>query len=248
MNRIAEDNSADVLGLGFKPGDGHYRAYVGPPADYDLVAAMTFNLLAALGCRQQHRVLDVGCGSLRVGRLLIPYLNVSGYAGIEPNGWLIRDGIEREVGEDQVRIKQPRFHVADNAGDLIREGARFDFVIAQSIFSHCGPDMLEHWLSQFASLLDDGGTAVVTYIEGPDTEATGWIYPGCVSFSAGTMGDLAGKHGLAFTPLRWKHPRQQWALLARPGFDIARFKDQPLGWNESFDWVVSRKQKPATQG
>jgi len=33
------------LGLGLKPGDPQYRAYVGPPEDYDLVAAMAFNLL-----------------------------------------------------------------------------------------------------------------------------------------------------------------------------------------------------------
>lgn len=247
MNRIANEDTADALGLGLYPGDGHYRAYVGPPVDYDLVAAMTFNLLVVLGCRQQHRVLDVGCGSLRVGRLLIPYLNVGGYAGIEPNDWLIRDGIQQEVGEDQVRIKQPRFHVADNADDLVREGAKFDFVIAQSIFSHCGADLLDPWLSQFVSLLDDSGTAVVTYIEGPDTAVTGWIYPACTTFTAGTMKHLAGKHGLVFAPLRWKHPRQKWALLAKPEFDTSRFEDQPLGWDESFDWIVSREQKATTQ-
>ena len=44
----ASDNRED-LGLGLKPGDPHYRAYVGPPEDYDLIAAMTFNLLTTLG-------------------------------------------------------------------------------------------------------------------------------------------------------------------------------------------------------
>ena len=55
------------LGLGLKPGDLQYRAYVGPPEDYDLIAAMTFNLLTTLGLRQHHSLLDVGCGSLRIG-------------------------------------------------------------------------------------------------------------------------------------------------------------------------------------
>src|SRR5437763_10973182 len=63
------------LGLGLKPGDPQYRAYVGPPEDYDLVAAMAFNLLTTLGLRQHHSLLDIGCGSLRIGRILIPYLN-----------------------------------------------------------------------------------------------------------------------------------------------------------------------------
>ena len=35
------------LGLGLAPGEHHYRAYVEPPEDYDLIAAMTFNLLKA---------------------------------------------------------------------------------------------------------------------------------------------------------------------------------------------------------
>ena len=34
----------DDSGLGLKPGDPHYRAYFGPPEDYDLIAAMTFLL------------------------------------------------------------------------------------------------------------------------------------------------------------------------------------------------------------
>ena len=69
------------LGLDLNAGDEHYRAYVGPPADYDLVSAMVFNLLTSMGLRQHHRVLDIGCGSLRVGRLLIPYLNPKNYFG-----------------------------------------------------------------------------------------------------------------------------------------------------------------------
>src|SRR5512143_3978771 len=94
------------LGLGLKPGDPQYRAYVGPPEDYDLIAAMTFNLLTSLGLRQHHSVLDVGCGSLRIGRLLIPYLNAGRYTGIEPERWLVEEGIRRETGRDQVWLKR----------------------------------------------------------------------------------------------------------------------------------------------
>ena len=54
------------LGLGLKPGDPQYRAYVGPPEDYDLVAAMAFNLLTTPGLRSIIRCLIsvvVRCGS-----------------------------------------------------------------------------------------------------------------------------------------------------------------------------------------
>lgn len=236
-------DTAVKLGLGLKPGADHYRAYIGPPGDYDLVAAMTFGLLVSLGCRQQHKVLDVGCGSLRVGRLLIPYLNSQGYTGIEPNEWLVRDGIAREVGADQVGIKEPRFHYADNAHELIGEACRYDYVVAQSIFSHCGADLLEMWVAEFSSLLSSGGTAVVTYLEDTkDSDESGWIYPGCVKFTRRTLEDIARRHGLAFVSLDWRHPRQQWALLATPGFESARFVGSTPGWNQGFDWYVSRQQ------
>ena len=97
------------LGLDLNPGDEHYRAYVGPPKDYDLVSAMVFNLLTSIGLRQHHRLLDIGCGSLRVGRLLIPYLNQKNYFGVEPNKWLVEDGIANEIGKDLVKIKKPTF-------------------------------------------------------------------------------------------------------------------------------------------
>jgi hypothetical protein len=57
-----------------RPGAEHYMAYVGPPDQYDLMGASQFGLLVTLGLRDTHRVLDFGCGSLRLGRQLIPYV------------------------------------------------------------------------------------------------------------------------------------------------------------------------------
>jgi hypothetical protein len=75
------------------PGADHYRAYVGPADQWDFMGATQFRLLTALGLRETDTVLDVGCGSLRAGRLLIPYLAVGGYHGIEPNTWPLDDAI-----------------------------------------------------------------------------------------------------------------------------------------------------------
>src|SRR5947207_13809129 len=129
---MASDNRED-LGLGLKPGDPHYRAYVGPPEDYDLIAAMTFNLLTTLGLRQHHSLLDIGCGSLRTGRLLIPYLNRGKYFGIEPNEWLVQEGIRHELGEMWVQCKRRTFSFADSPETVIRAKLSFDFALAQSI-------------------------------------------------------------------------------------------------------------------
>jgi hypothetical protein len=65
-------------------GSQHHMAYVGPPTQYDAMAATQFRLLTTLGLREHHRLLDFGGGSLRAGRLLIPYLQPGNYYGIEP--------------------------------------------------------------------------------------------------------------------------------------------------------------------
>src|SRR5438045_9579914 len=96
----------ESLGAGLKPGDAHYRAYVGPPEDYDLIAAVTFNLLTTLGLRQHNSVLDIGCGSLRIGRLLISYLNRGKYFGVEPYECLVVVGIKWELVGPLLEIKR----------------------------------------------------------------------------------------------------------------------------------------------
>src|SRR5206468_10042007 len=103
----------ESLGVGLKPGDAHYRAYVGPPEDYDLIAAMAFNLLTTLGLRQHHALLDVGGGSLRIGRLLIPYLNRGKNFGVEPNEGLVEQGIKRELGRALLEMKGRTFFFSD---------------------------------------------------------------------------------------------------------------------------------------
>ena len=55
-------NSVPPSETKLKPGDRHYKAFVGPIEEYDLMAAMQFNLLTALGLRQHHSLLDVGFG------------------------------------------------------------------------------------------------------------------------------------------------------------------------------------------
>src|SRR5437763_15161476 len=123
----APSNDREDLGLGLKPGDPHYRAYVGPAEDYDLIAAMTFNLHTTLGLRQHHSLLDIGCGSLRIGRLLIPYLNRGKYFGIEPAEWLVAEGIKQELGETLVQVKQPTLFYSVSPNVVFQAKIPFDF-------------------------------------------------------------------------------------------------------------------------
>jgi SAM-dependent methyltransferase len=242
---VMPSNDQEDLGLGLKPGDPQYRAYVGPPEDYDLIAAMAFNLLTTLGLRQHHSLLDIGCGSLRVARLLIPYLNRGKYFGVEPNKWLVDEGIRRELGDTLIQIKRPTFFFSDSPDSISRAKIFFDFALAQSIFSHCGLDLIEGWLSTISRSLTQKGVLVATFLIGAEDSArTGWIYPDCVNYRPATLERAAKNVNLRFEILDWKHPRQTWALFAAPGYDSTWFKDRPLTWNAGLERALSRKHQP----
>jgi SAM-dependent methyltransferase len=241
----APSNDRENLGLGLKPGDPHYRAYVGPPEDYDLIAAMTFNLLTTLGLRQHHSLLDIGCGSLRIGRLLIPYLNRGKYFGIEPAEWLVAEGIKQELGETVVLTKRPTFFFSDSPESVDRAKLSFDFALAQSIFSHCGLDLIKGWLSAVSRSLAQDGALVATFLPGDeDSPRKGWIYPECVNYRPATLERAAADVNLRFEILDWKHPRQTWALFAAPKFDSTWFQNTPLTWNAALERAINQKHQP----
>ena len=238
----APSNDRENLGLGLKPGDPHYRAYVGPPEDYDLIAAMTFNLLTTLGLRQHHSLLDIGCGSLRIGRLLIPYLNRGKYFGIEPAEWLLAEGIKQELGETVLQTKRPTFFFTDSPEVVGRAKVSFDFALAQSIFSHCGLDLIKGWLSAVSRSLAQDGALVATFLPGDeDSLRKGWIYPECVNYRPATLERTAADVNLRFEILDWKHPRQTWALFAALKFDSTWFENTPLTWNAALERAIRQK-------
>jgi len=198
-------------------GANHYRAYVGPPDRFDFMSGTQFALLFHLGLRDHHHVLDFGCGSLRLGRLLIPFLQPDRYFGIDPNLWLVEDGIARELGHAAVALKRPRF--SDNAAfDCGTFGRSFDFIVAQSVITHAGPDLAARLFASAARSLEKNGIFLVNYIQrrpGLASETPGgWHYPRCIEYAPDQVASMLGQAGLASMPLPWFHPRASWIAAA----------------------------------
>jgi tetratricopeptide (TPR) repeat protein/SAM-dependent methyltransferase len=211
-----------------KPGDNNYRAYVGPPTQYDFMGATQFRLLCTLGLRADHKVLDLGCGSLRAGRFLISYLERGNYHGIEPNKWLIDEAIKEQLGSSVLKIKEPNFDYNAEFNTHVFN-TQFDFIIAQSIFSHTGFDLLEIALNNIKSSLTTNGCALVTFIKGDtDFEGKGWVYPECVEFTRSTILSIADKLELKIKELPWFHPRQTWFFLTNNVDNLPLNSDLPF--------------------
>jgi SAM-dependent methyltransferase len=190
-----------------------HRSYVGPGESYDLIAAMTFNLLTSYGLRGHHRVLDIGCGSLRNGRLLIQYLDAGNYVGVEPNYWLLDDAMKYETGNEIMEMKQTTF-IVDNK--IEKYDNYFDYVFAQSIFSHAGFDIMGSWFQDIKRVLKPDGFCFFTYFKSvhSDKSKTGWAYPDCVKHCIEDIKFLADELSMEAFDIYVPHPHdQQWVQM-----------------------------------
>lgn len=199
---------------------GH-RAYIGRPEIYDLQSGFQFSLLVFLGLREHHELLDIGCGSLRAGRFFILYLLPGRYFGLEPEAWLIEQGIQQEIGSDLIRLKRPIFrHEADFT--LSAFGRPFDFLLAQSIFSHASARQIRRCLAEAKRVMKPEAVFAATFVEGAENytgeEWVAWDYPGYATYTLARMRELAEAEGLSCTPVEWPHPEQQrWLVFTHAG-------------------------------
>ena len=221
---MATDPQSDKLGKGLAPGSHHYRAFVGSPETYDIESATQFTLLTFLGLREDHFVLDIGCGSLKAGKLLIPYLLPGHYFGIEPEQWLIDEGIENELGRDIINMKAPVFS-NDREFTCTVFGHKFDFILAHSIFTHASQAQISRCISQVKECMKPTSIFAATIAEGEENyTGSDWVYSTstCVAYTLTRMQELALEHGLICKLIDWPHPWQQWVLIGYPENDSIR--------------------------
>jgi SAM-dependent methyltransferase len=121
----------------------------GPKHDFERVGRLGFQVLLAEGLEPKSRVLDVGCGALRLGYWLMRFLDPGGYFGIEPQQQMLRIGLEQLVEPEVVQRAQPRFAHNDDF-DFSVFDERFDFVFARSIWTHAAQPQIAAMLRSFA--------------------------------------------------------------------------------------------------
>jgi SAM-dependent methyltransferase len=196
-----------------------YRVHIGPSDLFDLQSAAQFNLLTYLGLREEHRLLDIGCGSLRAGRLFIPYLRPGHYFGIEPLEWLVNQGIDEEIGRDLVRLKQPSL-IFNGDFEFTLFGQKFDFLLAQSIFSHASETQIRKCFVEAGKVMRPDALFAATFFQDERNYAGGkWTVK--ATYTLDRIRALAAEAGLNCEPLDWPHPDQQtWIILTHRDFAL----------------------------
>ena len=188
---------------------------------WDEIGRLQFEFLVKQGLKPEHLFLDIGCGSLRGGVHFIAYLNKGHYFGIEKESSLLEAGRDVELERYGLEHKKPRLFLIDDF-DLapIQRGVQFDYMLAQSVFTHLTPDSIELCLMRVLPYLKPDGVFYATFYESEEgkirqgmphlwrkNERTAVSYP----FSMFQTLSESAKARVKYVG-DWKHPRNQKML------------------------------------
>lgn len=188
---------------------GH-RKYVG--GKWEEIGRLQFKFLVEEGLRPHHYLLDVGCGSLRAGILLVPYLKKGHYLGIDKEEELLQAGIE-ELGK-LYEVKEPQL-VASADFAFERFDARPDYAIAQSLFTHLPVPLVRECFEKLRKVMDAGNVFYATFFESeqPKENADAPHDHRNFFYTRGQMEQFGWESGWEPTYIGdWNHPRGQMMM------------------------------------
>lgn len=201
--------------MDFENGPVTHQEYVTGKSWDDNSGESVANLLKELGLRPKHRLLDFGCGPLRVGRWLIPYLDKEKYFGIDPNLWLVEMARLEEIPEDVFDSQMPTF--SDESGhDLSVFPRKFDFVLASAVLIHSSHQQIDAFMNSLPATLKKDGTVVADIrATGWDYEEDEWSYPKAISHTLSCISERAEPLGLKLEQLPEQPFLGQWFTLKK---------------------------------
>jgi len=164
---------------------GRHREAVG--GLWDEIGQLQVDFLISQGLMPHHRLLDIGCGSLRGGVKLIKYLDAGHYAGVDLHESLLNAGYDIELAEAGLRHKLPRSNlVVDGEFDFSWCPMRVDFALAQSVFTALPLNFCRICLEQLPNFVVRDGNFFVSTFEIPDHHQNSAVAvcPGATSISA----------------------------------------------------------------
>ncbi|QBI53345.1 class I SAM-dependent methyltransferase [Streptomonospora litoralis] len=189
---------------------GAHRKSVG--AYWDRMGELQFDFLVGKGLTPQSTLLDVGCGSLRGGIHFIRYLAPGNYYGIDVDPALVKAGLEHELPAAGLSERLPPDHLRVTTRFNCSFGVRFQFALAQSVFTHLPLNHIRLCLYRVAKVMPPGGRFYATFFEAPADEPFGKRHPEKDPFQyrPSELAWAANVAGWRFRNLGdWGHPRGQ---------------------------------------
>jgi hypothetical protein len=201
--------------------NGQHRALIG--GMWEELGTLQAEFLKSQGLQPGHALIDIGAGSFRAGVKLVPYLEPGNYYAIDLLSSLLDAGYAQEIEAAGLAARFPRrnFAATDNF-DLSMFRRRFDFGIAQSVFSHTPVAVLGNCLAAIAPHFRSGGQFFVTVFLAPEEAASAPFVQMPGGFVTRPNQDpfhttVSALRGMAARAVKWRmapigdwgHPRNQ---------------------------------------
>jgi len=140
-----------------------HRAFVG--GLWDELGHLQLDFLVKSGLMPDHKLVDIGCGSLRGGVHYVEYLNEGNYYGLDINQSLIEAGTI-ELKEAGLLDKKPHL-IVDDQFSIDRFSAKFDFMVSVSLFTHLPMNIIVRCLNKAREGLAPNGIYYSTFFQAP---------------------------------------------------------------------------------
>ncbi len=113
---------------------------------------MQFDYLVKHGLKPADRLLEIGCGNLRAGRLLIDYLDTGNYYGIDISEQILTSALH-VLSEAGLQDKLPRLALTEDLAFNFLPPGYFNAVHANSVFTHCPIEIIDECLANVGRIM-----------------------------------------------------------------------------------------------
>lgn len=128
---------------------------VGPVRYWEQIQRYHFSFLTKMGLQPHHTFLDIGCGPLSGGLVLIPYLQSGNYVGIDIRKTSIAEAYVQIAKSDLV-MKNPSLVVSDSFGRHELGDRKFDYIWASQVLYHLDNEKIKTCLEQISHRMKPG--------------------------------------------------------------------------------------------
>jgi SAM-dependent methyltransferase len=136
---------------------------VGAVKDWERHGELQFEYLKLQGLKPQHRLLEVGCGTGRLARKVVPYLDEGCYEGVDISPQAINSAIALSGKEGWNRKRPGLSTVMPNRFSSDR-CQRFRFAWAFSVFIHLPYKEMVRTMSEVAFCMDGDGVFLFSFV------------------------------------------------------------------------------------
>jgi SAM-dependent methyltransferase len=131
---------------------------VGPPGVWKESQAFQLDFLRTMGLTPEHTVLDIGCGPLRGGIVLIEYLDPEKYVGFDVRPEVVAEA-ERQIAERGLAARRPTVFVSAGFGRDELGDRSFDVIWVFQVVYHLDDLLVEELFAEIARRLAPTGAA-----------------------------------------------------------------------------------------